>query len=109
MVTQGELKLDRLVWTYWAANAPAGLITGYKDEQDGVMIEHIVIFPGQSAGILVRMLRAALLEAWEREYAYVALAIPHNRPPGLLALAERMGFEPYETDDRAVWFVRYRP
>lgn len=105
-------QLDRncLVWTYAPEGTAIGLITGREQEDgDGLLIEHIVLFPYAPPGQLLRMLHAGVKTAWDSGYLYLQLLIPQGAPSEFFTLARRMGFEAYEWDDTATWFVRYRP
>ena len=94
----GHMALNRLVWTYLPDGVPLGLITGYENA-GGFVLEQIVRFPDTSPTVLVPMLRAAVAEAWMRDYAHVVLMIPQGTTNGFHLLARRFGFTVYESDD----------
>lgn len=103
-----HLAENRLVWTYVPNGHPAGVVTGFRDEDGGVVVEHIIRWPQSRSGGLLAMLRAALEEVWRLGVPYAVVLIP-DKNHRLESLALKMGFEPYADTDEGTWFVRYRP
>ena len=101
---------NRIVYTYQLDGWPAGVLTAYEDGE-GVVLEHVIAFPGVPRGTLAAMLEAGLEEAWARGYQYVTFMLPHAFPltPVLRRLGERLGFTPYAGSESVTWYVRWRP
>ena len=102
----GEYRTQRNVWTYVPDRWPAGLISGYRDDDDRFHVEHVVTF---RRGVLLAMLRAGVEAARDEGFTALVITIPVDFPPalGLLRLARRLGFEPYATDPAAYHVVRW--
>ena len=105
-VAVGEYREQRVVWTYSPDRWPAGLISGWADEDHLFHVEHVVTF---RRGILLAMLRAGVEAARDEGFAALVITIPVDFPPalGLLRLARRLGFEPYASDPAAYHVVRW--
>ena len=103
-----HLALNRLVWTWVPNGHPAGVVTGFRDDAGGVVVEQVIRWPQSRSRGLLAMLGAALEEVWSlgAPYAVVLVPIP---TPRLESLALKMGFEPYAETEDGRWFVRYRP
>ena len=106
------MRTSRLVATYTPEGRdwPAGVLTGYDDEQGGWALEHVIAFD-RNGGTLRAMLRAGLREAWARDYQYVVFHIPHTFPLAapLAAIGRGLGFTEYSRDERHAYFVCHRP
>ena len=103
-----HLATNRLVWTYVPNGHPAGVVTGFRDEAGGVVVEHVIRWPQMRSRGLLAMLGAAWEAVWRLDAPYaVVLVPPQNRR--LESLALKMGFEPYAEQEEGIWFVRYRP
>ena len=103
-----HLATDRLVWTYIPNGHPAGVVTGFRDEAGGVVVEQVIRWPQDRSWGLLAMLTAALEEVWRLGAPYAVVLVP-PRKPKLESLALKMGFDPYAETDDGTWFVRYRP
>jgi len=103
-----HLATNRLVWTYVPNGHAAGVVTGFRDEAGGVVVEQVIRMPPMRPGGLLAMLGAALEEVWGLNAPYaVVLVSSQNRR--LESLALKMGFEPYAETEDGRWYVRYRP
>lgn len=99
---------DRIVFTYCPEQWPEGCVTGYRDDRDGIALEHVVAF---APGIMMPMLRCAIQAAWDLGAQHITICLPHTFPltPRLALVAQRCGFYCYARDwERAFW-IRYRP
>ena len=103
-----HLATNRLVWTYVPNGHPAGVVTGFRDEAGGVVVEHVIRWPDRRSGGLLAMLAAAWEAVGQVEAPYVVVLIPATEPR-LESLALKMGFEPYAETEDGRWYVRYRP
>ena len=101
-----HLATDRLVWTYIPNGHPVGVVTGFRDEAGGVVVEQVIRWPERRSGGLLAMLGAAWEEVERLEAPYAVVLVPPGR---LESLALKMGFEPYAATPEGTWFVRYRP
>lgn len=108
VILQGHLAENRLIWTYMPNGHPVGVVTGFRDEAGGVVVEQVIRWPQMRSGSLLAMLEAALEEVWRLEAPYAIVLVPAENS-GLESLALRMGFEPYAEREDGTWFVRYRP
>jgi hypothetical protein len=106
-VNAAHLVSGRWVFTYEPNGWPAGLLTGYMNKAGGAVLEHVVAFPHTPRLTVVKMLRAALEEAWARDYPYVVFHLPADHPQhdGLAALGTRCGFHEYAT----TWWTAHHP
>ena len=102
-----HLVSGRVVFTYQPEGWPVGVLTGYVNQSNGFILEHVIAFPGAPKLTLVKMVREGLAEAWAREYQYVAFHVPADHPnhAGLTTLGKRCGFHEYAT----TWWCRHRP
>ena len=103
-----HLALNRLVWTWVPNGHPAGVVTGFRDDAGGLVVEQVIRLPHMRPGGLLAMLGAALEEVWRLEAPY-AIVLVAPRTPRLELLALKMGFEAYAETEDGTWFVRYRP
>lgn len=105
-----DVRTNRYVVTYQPGEWPAGVLTGYDDEQGGWALEWTIAFD-RSPATLVAMFRAGLEEAWGRGFRYVVFHVPHAYPQaeGLMAVGRRVGFTEYSRDERHVYFVCHSP
>ena len=103
-----HLATDRLVWTYLPNGHPVGVITGFRDEAGGVVVEQVIRWSEDRSWGLLAMLDAALEEVWSLGAPYAVVLVPTGKPR-LESLALKMGFEPYAETSEGTWFVRYRP
>ncbi len=104
-----QLVSERLVFTYQPDGLPRGLITAVEDT-DGLVLEHVVVFPGAPAGTLLRLVRIGLKHCAEFGFRSVRFGMPDAFPlaSGLGRLATRLGFEVYLREDGWTWWVRWR-
>jgi len=106
-VMPNHLATDRLVWTYVPNGHPAGVVTGFRDEEGGVVVEHVIRWPQSRSRGLLAMLGAAWEEVCRLEAPYAVFLI-RDKNRRLESLALKMGFEPYAETPDGRWFVRYR-
>ena len=101
---------DRQVWTYEPDGWPLGVLTGYARD-DGVVLEHMIVFPGAPPSTLVSMLAEGAETAWAHGYAFVIFGLPHAMPrrDQLVSLARSVGADVYAQDEQAAHFVLRRP
>jgi len=106
LLATGKYLTQRTVWTYLPDRWPAGLISGYGDDEGHFHVEHVVTF---RRGILLAMLRAGVEVAHDEGFTALVITIPVDFPPalGLLRLSRRLGFEHYATDPVAYHVVRW--
>ena len=103
-----HLATNRLVWTYVPNGHPVGVVTGFRDEAGGVVVEQVIRWPQDRSGGLLAMLGAALEEVWRLGAPYAVVLVP-AAARRLESLALKMGFERYAETPDGTWFVRYRP
>lgn len=84
---------NRRVITYEPGGVTAGIITGYLDEFNGFVMEHITTFQGDA---LRPMIRTALEGPWPYRYIRLQILGDHPRAQGLRVLAQWAGFVEYD-------------
>ncbi len=97
---------NRIVATYQPDGWPRGVLTGADDGCGGFALEHVIVFNGAPATLLMDMLRAGIQEAWARDFSAITWKVPHAFPAAL-ALAEvgkRLGFTRTHADETFAYF-----
>ena len=88
-----------------------GVMTGVRDENGDVLLQHMMLWPKVDPSAMLRMLRDVENEAWQQlAPARIFLDVEHNHPSaeGLRALAARRGFKFWHADTTTTWFVKER-
>jgi hypothetical protein len=97
---------ERLVLTLSIDERPAGLLVAYE-YQGGMVLEHVVLFPGAPVSALRPLLEAGLEDANTREAKHVRIFQANDLDPRLRKLAASYGFTPYETAEDGEYLVKY--
>lgn len=113
MVQSSVTFFDGLIAEYRENDRLLGVMTGTVDGEahpTGLVLQHVMVWPGVPAGTLLRMLMQAEQAAWLRA-EYIILDVEHTHPHATLlhALAERRGFREYAKSEKTTWYIKRRP
>ena len=106
MIATAHVAENRTIFTYELDGQARGVATGYRDG-DTFVVEHVTVFPGAPAAMLLGMVRAGIDEAFARGIQTLIFYVPEDGYEGLALLGRRVGFTEYACERGFRWFVKW--
>jgi len=99
---------ELFVYCHREDGAPAGFITGYIHQDQGIChVEHMIVLPGapRKFHVMMQMSKDATRLLHDQGIAIVLKILDNDPRTGLRAWAKRMAYEPYAHDHEAQWYI----